>query len=123
MTPKEPLPLFSDDLRQNLAAVAPPADLRARVMLAAKPTLAMRRATWRRNALALAAAGVLGFVSFFGAQQGLQIWLAVEPSGNNQAGGDFSQDLDGLRDTLYDYELDQVERGLRALAEMQGEAQ
>lgn len=123
MTTKDPNPLFSDDLRQELTAVSPPAGLGQRVLDAAKPSLAMRRATWRRHALALAAAGVLGFVSFFGAQSALLSWHNAGQGGQSLTAGEFSQDLSGLRDTFHEYELDQVERGLRALAEMQGEAQ
>ncbi len=123
MTIKEPNFLFPDDLRQELTAVSPPVGLEQRVLDAAKPSLAMRRATWRRHALALAAAGVLGFVSFFGAQTALLSWNSPGQGGQTQTAGEFSQDLTGLRDTFHEYELDQVERGLRALAEMQGEAQ
>jgi hypothetical protein len=123
MTTKDPNPLFSDDLRQELTAVSPPVGLGQRVLDAAQPSLAMRRATWRRHAVALAAAGVLGFVSFFGAQSALLSWHDSSQGGHSQTAGEFSQDLSGLRDTFHEYELDQVERSLRALAEMQGEAQ
>lgn len=123
MTTKDPNPLFPDELRQELTAVSPPAELGQRVLDAAKPSLAMHRATWRRHALALAAAGVLGFVSFFGAQSALLTWHGAGQGEHSQTAGEFSQNLTGLRDTFHEYELHQVERGLRALAEMQGEAQ